>query len=492
MAKVTTNEFTITYLRNFKNIQSLINHSCKNWNSAAKSQLRKKVKHLEDVIEDESSKSKFFEISFQNGSKAFFLFIPENLGVFELHTQIRESFSKYINESNIISFNILTLGVTHQEILVPALSSLVYLGKWNTPSYGKKNKLKRDKTKKDFGFYSDLTEISELIDKGKLIAEGTNLVRTLALTPTNYLTSSIFVQECKNIVKKLKNVEYDFIDETQLKKLNAGCFLSVIRGSNGSDGGIVHLKYTPNQVTFKKVALVGKGVCFDTGGYSIKDNDGMISMNRDMTGAAVVLAIFEAVVKSNMNIELDVYLAIGENLISEKAYKPDEVVTAMDGTTVLVLDTDAEGRMLLADTILYAKQNNPDLIIDFATLTGDAIKAVDKKYSCVMSNVDDFLNDAMKIGYRSGERVWAFPTTYDYSRTLESEIADIRQCTTSSNAEHIYAACFLRYFAGEVPWIHVDLSSEECEGGLGLVSTDVTGFGVRWGYEFLEHWSKNG
>jgi leucyl aminopeptidase len=186
------------------------------------------------------------------------------------------------------------------------------------------------------------------------------------------------------------------------------------------------------------------------------------------------------------DIEVHAYLALAENLISPTAFKPNEVVIASDGTSIEVVDTDAEGRMVLSDTLAFARKGKPDLLIDYATLTGAAIRSLDRRKSAVFSHREDLAQLAVKCGDASGERVWYFPLDADYRKGLKSKIADILQCSESNNADHIYAATFLSHFVGkETPWVHVDLVACEAKGGLGLIGSDTTGFGVLWTDEFV-------
>lgn len=494
MSKTATNEFLVRYMADWDDHQSVVESSCKSWNRVAINQLKRKIDTYENVLEDRGKRTRSFEVGFQNGSKAYFLYVPKDISIFDLHTQIRETFVDGIKEHENISFNVLGLEESLQKALVGALSSSVHLCQWKYPKYGKKAKRNR-KTKKNFGFYSSLDGkiLEEIMSAGEAIAEGTNLARTLASTPTNHMQSKDLVEAARTVSKRLKT-PMKFIGENKLKEMGAGSFLSVIQGTKGSDGGIVHLRYRTRKKDPLNIAIVGKGVVFDTGGYDVKTDGYMDGMHRDMTGAAVSLSLFQALVRSKPKCNIDLYLAVAENLISETASKPNDVVIAMDGTSIEIKNTDAEGRMVLADTILYAKQNEktPDLILDYATLTGAAVDAIDNRYSCIFSNDDIIAQEAVYIGAECGERVWNFPTNEDFMDTLyESEVADISQCTTSNNAEHIYAACFLKHFIGDTPWVHVDLSAEVCDdGGLGLVNTEVTGFGVRWGFEFISKYIK--
>jgi leucyl aminopeptidase/proline iminopeptidase len=208
-----------------------------------------------------------------------------------------------------------------------------------------------------------------------------------------------------------------------------------------------------------------------------------------MTGSALALSLCGYFARTQADIEVHAYMALAENLISPTAYKPNEVVVASDGTSIEVVDTDAEGRMVLADTLAFARKGKPDLLIDYATLTGAAIRSLDRKKSAVFSHThrEDLAQLAVRCGDQSGERVWYFPLDADYRKGLKSRIADLLQCSESSNADHIYAATFLSHFVGaETPWVHVDLVACENKGGLGLIGTDTTGFGVLWTDTFVK------
>ncbi|MGH8684985.1 MAG: leucyl aminopeptidase family protein, partial [Nitrosospira sp.] len=184
-------------------------------------------------------------------------------------------------------------------------------------------------------------------------------------------------------------------------------------------------------------------------------------------------------------VNIDCWLAIAQNHISPRAYKQNDVITALNGTTIEIIHTDAEGRMVLADTLDLATKQKPDVMIDFATLTGSMHVALGSHYSGILSNRESLVQKALIAGKSSGERVWAFPMDAGYDAELESKIADIKQCTLEGDADHILAARFLSRFVGDVPWLHMDLSANNNKGGLGAVSSDVTGFGVAWGIEML-------
>jgi leucyl aminopeptidase len=178
--------------------------------------------------------------------------------------------------------------------------------------------------------------------------------------------------------------------------------------------------------------------------------------------------------------------ALAQNHISPRAYKQNDIVTALNGTTIEVVHTDAEGRMVLSDTLTLAAREKPDLIVDFATLTGTMHVALGDRYSGIFATNDDIARSALDAAKASGERIAVFPMDDDYDDALDSPVADVKQCTMDGAADHIHAARLLKRFTDERPWIHMDLSAASCKGGLGAVASDATGFGVAWGYALLK------
>jgi leucyl aminopeptidase len=318
----------------------------------------------------------------------------------------------------------------------------------------------------------------------KAQADGNLLCRELTMLPPNELTPGMY----RSRIKKLAQANGWKLEEftmPKLRKMGAGAFTAVAQGSEIDDAAIVHLSYKPSRAK-KKVALVGKGICFDTGGHNLKPSRYMHNMHEDMNGSAVALGILFAATQQKLPVSIDCWLALAQNHISPKAYKQNDIVKALNGTTIEVMHTDAEGRMVLADTLTLASRARPDLIIDFATLTGSMVVALGARYSGVLGSRDDLLQRAVATGRQSGERLCAFPLDEDYEAALDSKVADIKQCTLDGEADHILAARFLqRFIEHDTPWLHVDLSASRCEGGLGIVASEVTGFGVAWGLKML-------
>ena len=280
--------------------------------------------------------------------------------------------------------------------------------------------------------------------------------------------------------------KHEEFDMKKLRKMGAGAFVAVAQGSDPEDAAIVHLSYRHPRAK-QTVALVGKGICFDTGGHNLKPSRYMHNMHEDMNGSAVALGILLAATQNKLAVNIDCWLALAQNHISPKAYKQNDIIKALNGTTIEIVHTDAEGRMVLADTLTLAARAKPDLMIDFATLTGSMATALGARYSGVLGNRDELVQRAVNISKQSGERLCAFPMDEDYEAGLESKVADIKQCSMNGEADHILAARFLkRFIEDDIPWLHIDLSSSRCEDGLGIVASDVTGFGVAWGLGMLQ------
>ncbi|MBZ0093288.1 MAG: leucyl aminopeptidase family protein [Sulfuricellaceae bacterium] len=315
-------------------------------------------------------------------------------------------------------------------------------------------------------------------------AEGNWLARELTLLPANDLTPKLYRDRIRELA-----AEHDWLveeyDLKRLRKMGAGAFAAVAQGSAEDGAAIVHLSYR-HRAAKKTVALVGKGICFDTGGHNLKPARYMHGMHEDMNGSAVVLGILLAASRSKLPLNLDVWLALAQNHIGPHAYKQGDVVQSLNGTTIEIIHTDAEGRMVLADTLTLAAKAKPEFIIDFATLTGSMIGALGNRYSGVLGNQEYLLARAVAAGKAAGERVCAFPLDADYEEALDSAAADIKQCTLDGEADHILAARFLMRFIDKRDWLHVDLAASNCKGGLGAVAGDVTGFGVGLGLEMLK------
>jgi leucyl aminopeptidase len=319
-------------------------------------------------------------------------------------------------------------------------------------------------------------------------ARGNNLTRWLTALPPNKLDARSYRRLIADIART-NRLSMRFLDEQALRRLGAGAFLAVAAANEEPGAGIVHLRYRPPRRSSggsPDIALVGKGIIFDTGGINLKPHKSMFDMHTDMSGSAVALSTLVALAEMKAPIAADAWLAITENRIGPFGYKPQDIVRASNGVTIQVVHTDAEGRMALADTLALAGRTQPKLIMDFATLTGASVYALTERMSSVFTNRPSLAITLVEAGRVSGERVWHFPLDPDFDSDIESKVADVAQCSMDGKGDHILAARFLQRFVPEdVAWAHVDLSSATRNGGLGHINTEVTGFGVRFALEAL-------
>lgn len=417
-----------------------------------------------------------------NSSSVAYVAIEDNIKSFDLLTLARKMVAAH-SDRNPLQLGIVVSGFEdmQSERIAEALISAVLAKVAELPSFKSKKKT-----------LSKLNKISLYgltarhgFKQSFAMAEGNQLTRSLSILPPNKLTPTEYLKEVKKIARENK-WKLDFYDEAILKKKKAGAFLAVSQGSPKADAGIVRLRYVPKTARGKKVFLVGKGICYDTGGTNLKPANYMFGMHEDMQGSAVALGTLLALSKLNFNRPVECWLALAMNHIGPKAYKPNDVVTASDGTTIEVVHTDAEGRMILSDTLALASKEKPSLILDYATLTGACMYSIGTSYSGVFTNRKEWHADLIKAGEESGERVWPFPLDEDFDDMIKSDIADVKQCSQESGVDHILASRFLqRFVKNDTPWVHMDLSASNKKGGLAHIPTDTTGFGVRYSVSLL-------
>lgn len=430
-----------------------------------------------DMKADELAKSAL-SANVAGGSLVVWAMLDFEKDTFAQQVQVRKAMQLLLEEQP----KQITIAVLGDEMQRQRAAELAVYGAWVNgallPVHKKKDERKALK-KIELCGYSGKFEII------KAQAEGNLLCRELTVLPPNELTPAIYRARISKLAQQ-HSWAHEELDVKKLRKLGAGAFVAVAQGSADDDAAIVHLSYKHPKAK-QTVALVGKGICFDTGGHNLKPARYMHNMHEDMNGSAVALGILLAATQSKLAVNIDCWLALAQNHISPKAYKQNDIVTALNGTTIEVIHTDAEGRMVLADTLTLASRAKPDLMIDFATLTGSMAAALGARYSGVFATSDELAQRAVSTGMQCGERLCAFPQDEDYETALDSKVADIKQCTLDGDADHILATRFLKRFVEkDVPWLHVDLSSSRCEGGLGAIATEVTGFGVAWGLRLLQ------
>lgn len=361
----------------------------------------------------------------------------------------------------------------------------------------KSKKSNHSKSIKSIHFNCEMSK--NAAEQQKAIAQANNLARSLTVRTPDDLSCETFVNEAKALAAKY-NLKTKFYSRKALEKMGAGAFVAVAQASEKEEAGILRLDYTPNKskkptgllaglegVAPKlKICFVGKGIVFDTGGVNLKPSSGLRHMKGDMGGAAVALGLIKLAALCNWPFQVSCFLAISDNLIGPNAYYPDQVVQSLSGKSIEIIHTDAEGRMVLSDTLTLASREKPDYLFDFATLTGSAVGAIGTRYGAAMTNQDAWHDSIRQAGKESGERVWSFPLDDDFGECLKSSVADIKQCRLSGGQDHIEAAYFLKQFIeGSPKWLHLDLSAERNEGGLGAIPSNFTGFGLRFVERFL-------
>ena len=292
--------------------------------------------------------------------------------------------------------------------------------------------------------------------EGSAIATGMSLARDLANLPGNICTPSYLAERARAIKKGKRALKLTVIDEQEMEKLGMGALLSVSRGSE-QPAKLIILEYRGTDSKTKPIVLVGKGITFDTGGISIKPSEAMDEMKYDMAGAASVLGTIKACAEMELSINAVGIVAGAENMPGGRASKPGDIVTTMSGKTVEILNTDAEGRLVLCDALTYAQKFEPAFIIDIATLTGAVIIALGNHPSGLMGNDQKLIQDLIEAGVESGDRVWQLPLWNEYQEQLDSHFADIANIG-GRPAGSITAACFLSRFTEGYRWAHLDIA----------------------------------
>jgi leucyl aminopeptidase len=325
-------------------------------------------------------------------------------------------------------------------------------------------------------------EIQTGLDWGAVISSQVNLARDWVFDSSNYITPTFLMEQAKNI----PGLECKILDANQCKALGMDTFLSVAKGSI-EPPYLIHLTYRPKGTPKKRVTLVGKGITFDSGGLSLKPSGGMELMKMDMGGAAAVLATMGAIAKlQTLDIQVDGIIATCENMPNGNASKPGDIVTSMNGKTIEINNTDAEGRLILADALTYAQRQvkdteKPDEIIDLATLTGACIVALGKTAAGIMGTSCEMIESLQRAGEQAGEKFWPLPLYDEYLDALKSDVADLINAGSKGEAGSSVAGMFLKEFIeDERAWVHLDIagpaytSKDQPE-----VPKGATGFGVR-------------
>jgi len=340
----------------------------------------------------------------------------------------------------------------------------------------------------------DEKQLIKGIEEGRLVAGVINDIRHLGNTPPGIMTPTLLSKETVRLSKNIKNVSVNILSLPDIKKLGMGCLLGVSQGSVEEPKFII-VEYKGGAASSKPTVLIGKGITFDSGGLSIKPDAYMSDMKFDMLGAATALGSILAAAKLNVKKNIVALLPSCENMPSGSSYRPDDILIAMNGQSVLVENTDAEGRLILADALCYAHTYNPKDVIDFATLTGACMVALGNERSGLFSPEQSLIEGLLQAGSKAGEYLWHLPLGEEYSEAIKAEVADIKNLGGVGGSRYggaSTAAAFLQYFTEDpktkktYPWAHLDLSS--CYTGTkgkSYIRGGANGFGVQTMVEYL-------
>lgn len=328
--------------------------------------------------------------------------------------------------------------------------------------------------------------IEKVILNGALMAEEVNKARDLSNTPGGDMTPSILAMKAKEAVKRLP-VKVQVFGEKEMGKLKMNAILSVGRGSDEESKFIV-MEYNGGKKSEKPVVLVGKGVTFDSGGINLKPGNSLLGMNMDMSGGAAVIHAIALVAKMKLKKNIIGLIPSVENMASGKSYRPGDVIHSMSGLTIEILNTDAEGRVILADALTYAKKYNPSLVIDVATLTGASMVALGERVSALFTDDDDLCKKLESVGDRAGDYVWRLPMWEEYEDEIKGSLGDFTNVHNKDSryGGATYGAVFLHQFIKGYKWAHIDIAPRMVSMAGEYLSPGATGSPIKLLYKFIE------
>ena len=392
--------------------------------------------------------------------------------------------SQKANSLNIDSLMLNTKSFNmNKKVISQALTEGLVLGNYQFLDY--KTVDVKNNTLKSISFFGAYDKKSSLV--GQILGESVNYSRSLGNHPANILTPTYLANESKRISKS-KNMKCTIFDVSKFEKMGLGSFYGVARGAK-EPAKMIIVEYSGGPKSEKPIGLIGKGLTFDTGGISLKPGARMDEMKFDMCGSATVMGVMNAV--SILQPKINIVFAIGstENMPGSDAQRPGDIVTAYNGKTIEVLNTDAEGRLVLADVLSYINKNyKPSFMIDFATLTGAVLVALGNRASGLMGNDEKLINRVKKSSEATDEKVWELPLWPEYSRDIKGKYADI-QNLGKAGAGTITAGAFLKEFVGDTPWCHLDIAGTAWgpkEPGY-QPKVGATGVAVRLIYDLIEN-----
>nr|WP_304215982.1 leucyl aminopeptidase [Fredinandcohnia onubensis] len=415
-----------------------------------------------DIRAEQNTVSKVHTLGKAPIKRVYFL----GLGKEEKQTleSLREAFGKAvktISEAKVESFAVGLDSFVTKELdaldVAHAFGEALALSTYKFADYKQKSNAPEKKIEEVVVYSSgDAEEIQASLTVGYAYGQGTNSARTLVNLPGNMLTATDLANYAAELGKKY-GFEVEILEKEDMEKLGMGALLAVNKGSVEPPKMIV-LKYQGKEAWEDVIALVGKGITFDTGGYSIKPKDGIVGMKSDMGGAAAVLGAMEIIGELRPEKNVVAVIPSTDNMISGDAFKPDDVVTSMNGKTIEILNTDAEGRLALADGITYAKFHGASYLVDVATLTGGVIVALGNDITGAMTNNEAFFEEVLEASIEAGEPIWRLPITENHKkRVRKSQVADLNN-SPGRDGHAIFAGTFIGEFAEDTPWVHLDIA----------------------------------
>jgi leucyl aminopeptidase len=319
--------------------------------------------------------------------------------------------------------------------------------------------------------------VAAAVEAARICAEAQNRARDLQSLPSNVATPSFLGRRAREIASHHEGVSAEVLGREEIAAKGMGGLVAVSQGT-AEDPKLIVLRYAGGG-SGPALGFVGKGVTFDTGGISLKPSASMHEMKMDMSGAAAVLEAVGAIAELGLELDLIAVVPSTENMPSGTAIKPGDIITQYNGKTVEVNNTDAEGRLILADALAYAVELGAERIVDMATLTGAVLIALGSTYAAVISNDDELASEVAKAGEASGELVWRLPLHPEYKELTKGTVADLTNASAKRKAGTIYAGSFLEEFVGDTPWAHVDIAGTAWDVGRPYTGNDASGFGVR-------------
>jgi leucyl aminopeptidase len=320
-------------------------------------------------------------------------------------------------------------------------------------------------------------DVSEAVDAAAVIAEAVNFARDLQNAPSNVLTPSALAARARELGSEL-GLTVDVKRRAEIEAAGMGAFAGVAKGSD-EEPQLITLRYEPADARGPVLAFVGKAVTFDSGGISIKPANKMSEMKFDMSGGAAALEAIGAVARLGLPVRVIAVIGATENLPSGHSMKPGDILTASNGTTIEVINTDAEGRLVLADCLHHAVEQGAERIVDLATLTGAIVSALGVTHAGLFSNDDEWADEVLAAGAKGGELYWRMPLHTEYADAIKSRYADIMNAVETREAGSITAAEFLKRFVGDVPWAHLDIAGTADSNRKPYTPQGGAGFGVR-------------